>query len=311
MRRACLMLAIFVLLFSAFSLDAFQDRPTFKAQSDLVVLHVSVRDRGGRYISGLEREAFTVIDAGKPQTIAMFAAEDVPATIGILIDNSNSMRPHREIVIGSAVEFLKHSLPRDEMFVMTFNETVRQAWGPSIAGQTNSGRFASAMSRAIVARGMTAIYDGIVAGLDRAASGTHTRQVLIVVSDGDDNASRAGLDEVIGKVRQSDAVIYTIALTDPLTREGNPGLMRRLARETGGESYQPRRLEQVAAAFDAIATDVRRAYTIAYEPTAAAWTDADAERRRQVRVYVRSKDGRALRVRTRDGYFEKAKDATP
>ncbi len=99
MRRACLMLAIFVLLFSAFSLDAFQDRPTFKAQSDLVVLHVSVRDRGGRYISGLEREAFTVIDADKPQTIAMFAAEDVPATIGILIDNSNSMRPHREIVI--------------------------------------------------------------------------------------------------------------------------------------------------------------------------------------------------------------------
>jgi Ca-activated chloride channel family protein len=167
------------------------------------------------------------------------------------------------------------------------------------------------MSQAIVARGMTAIYDGIVAGVDRAASGAHTRQVLIVVSDGDDNASRAGLDEVIGKVRHSDAVIYTIALTDPLTREGNPGLMRRLARETGGESYQPRRVEQVAAAFDAIATDVRRAYTIAYAPTAAAWTDDDSDRRRQVRVYVRSKDGRALRVRTRDGYFEKAKDATP
>ena len=90
------------LLSSAFSLDRVcQDRPTFTSQSDLVVLHVSVRDRGGRYISGLERDAFTVIDAGKPQTIAMFAADDVPATVGILIDNSNSMRPHREIVIRS------------------------------------------------------------------------------------------------------------------------------------------------------------------------------------------------------------------
>ena len=286
-------------------------QPVFKTQSDLVVLHVSVRDSGGRYISGLDKDAFTVIDAGTPQTIAMFAADDVPATIGILVDNSNSMRPHRDIVIASAVEFLKHSHPRDELVVLTFNEAVRHAWGPSVAAETNAGLFASTMSQAIVARGMTAIYDGILAGLDRVASGTHTRQVLIVVSDGDDNASRARLEEVIGKVRHSDAVIYTIALTDPLTREGNRGLMRRLARETGGESYQPRRLDQVADAFDAIAADIRKAYTIAYAPTVATRAGDDTVQRRQVRVYVRSKDGRALRVRTRDGYFETLKDSAP
>ena len=101
------------------------------------MLHVSVRDRGGRYITGLDRDAFTVIDDGKPQTIAMFSADDVPASVGFLIDNSNSMRPNRERVIASAVEFVKHSHPQDEIFVLTFNEDVRHAWGPSIAGQTD------------------------------------------------------------------------------------------------------------------------------------------------------------------------------
>lgn len=286
-------------------------QPVFKAQSDLVVLHVSVRDRGGRYVTGLDRDAFTVIDAGAPQAIEMFSADDVPATIGILLDNSNSMRPHREIVIASTVEFLEHSQRQDEMFVLTFNEQVRLAWAPSMTGETDPGRFGSAMAQSVVARGMTAIYDGILEGLRRAASGTHTRQVLIAVSDGDDNASRATLNEVAARVRASDAVIYTIALTDPLTREGNPGVMRQLARATGGESYRPRRVGDVEEAFDAIAKDIRSAYTIAYVPTVTNAPVGAGEHRRTVRVYVRSKDGRALRVRTRDGYFEKRKEASP
>jgi VWFA-related protein len=133
--------------------------------------------------------------------------------------------------------------------------------------------------------------------------------VLIVVSDGDDNASAATLDEVIKQVHESDAVIYTIALTDPLTRDGNPGLMRRLAKATGGESYHPRRVEDVGDAFAKIATDIRSGYTLAYAPTVS--NDGDAKARRHtVRVYVRATDGRALRVRTRDGYFEKAGGGT-
>lgn len=314
------MLACLCILVSGFSLsqpeagkrDAArqpeQPAPVFKAESELVVLHVSVRDRGGRYITGLDRDAFTVIDDGKPQTIAMFSADDVPASVGLLIDNSNSMRPNRERVIASAVEFVKHSHPQDEIFVLTFNEDVRHAWGPSITGRTDPARFASAMSQAIVARGMTAIHDAIVAGLQRVAHGLHSRQVLIAVSDGDDNASNATRDEVLEKVPESDAAIYTIALIDPLTREGNPKLLRRLARATGGESYQPRRAEDISEAFDEIARDIRSAYTLAYAPTpAAVGKSATGERRRTVRVYVRSKDGRALRVRTRDGYFENAR----
>ncbi len=283
-----------------------QDRPTFTASSELAVMHVSVRDRGGRYVTGLTRDAFTVIDDGQPQTLQMFSADAVPASVGFLIDNSNSMRPSRDRVIASAVAFAAHSHPEDEIFVLTFNEQVRHAWGPRVVADIEPGAFALAMSEAIVARGMTAIYDGIAAGLSRLERGKHTRQVLIAVSDGGDNASAVKLDDVLARVHQSDATLYTVALVDPLMRQGsNPGVLRRLARSTGGEFYYPRKSEEITEAFHGIAADIRNAYTLAYAPTRAGDTTA-ARRRRSVRVYVRSGDGRVLTVRTRDGYFEKS-----
>ena len=279
-------------------------QPTFRAESELVVLHVSVRDRGGRYITGLGKDAFTVIDDAKPQTIEMFSADDVPATVGFLIDNSNSMRASRERVVASSVAFARTSQPQDEIFVMTFNEEVRSAWRPTIVSEMSLTAFADAMSTAITARGMTAIYDGILAGLGRFAYAKHTRQVLILVSDGGDNASKATLEEVQRRVHTSDAAIYTVALTDPLIRDGNPRLLRRLARSTGGEYYNPRHVDDVPETFERIARDIRSAYTLAYAPTKGDSTASG--RRRTVRVYVRSPDGQALSVRTRDGYFEKA-----
>jgi VWFA-related protein len=286
-----------------------QDRPTFKSSSELVVMLVSVRDRGGRYITGLTQDAFTVIDDGKPQTLEMFSAEEVPATVGVLIDNSNSMQPSRDRVIASAVEFAKHSRPQDELFVLTFNDTVQRAWGPRLIADTDLDKFAASMNSAIVARGMTAIYDGIVSGLSRLEDAMHTRQVLIVLSDGGDNASHARLDDVLKGVHESDATVYTVAIVDSLVPDGsNPRLLKRLAQSTGGEFYYPRRFDDVPRAFERIAKDIRSTYTIAYTPTRSG--DSAAERRRRtVKVYVRSQDGRALNVRTRDGYFEKSGEA--
>jgi len=285
-----------------------QDRPTFRSNSELVVMHVSVRDRSGRYIAGLPRDAFTVIDDGKPQTLEMFSADDVPATVGFLIDNSNSMRANRDRVIASAVEFAKHSHPDDEIFVLTFNQDVQRAWGPRVISETNPQQFADAMSQAIIARGMTAIYDGIVAGLDRLGQAKHTRQVLILVSDGGDNASHAKLEDVLKGVHESDATVYSVALVDSLVPSGsNPRLLQRLAKSTGGEFYFPRRVEDVPGAFERIAKDIRSAYTIAYIPTKSG--ESADRRRRTVKVYVHSQDGRVLNVRTRDGYFEKASEA--
>lgn len=285
-----------------------QDRPTFKASSELVVLHVSVRDRGGRYITDLTRDAFTVIDDGKPQALAMFSADEVPASVGLLIDNSNSMRPSRDRVIAASVAFAKNSHPQDEIFVLTFNEQVRHVWGPRLIADLEPGAFALAMSEAIVARGMTAIYDGIAAGLSRLEHAKHTRQVLVVVSDGGDNASRIKLDAALELVHESDATVYAVAMVDPLMRDGsNPRLLRRLARSTGGEFHDPRNDDDILQAFQSIARDIRSAYTIAYTPTTG--DDGGVQgRRRTVRVYVRSQDGRVLTIRTRDGYFEKTSE---
>ena len=282
---------------------AVASQPTFRAESQLVVLHVSVRDHRGRYITGLTKDAFTVIDDGKPQAVEMFSADEVPATVGFLIDNSNSMRPSRERVIASSIAFARHSHPQDEIFVMTFNEHVRRAWGPAVVSEMSPTAFAAAVSSAITAQGMTAIYDGIVAGVDALQAARHTRQVLIAVSDGGDNASKATLEEAQRRIHDSDATVYAVALIDPLVRDGNPRLLRRLARSTGGEFYSPRSVDDVPEAFERIAKDIRSAYTLAYTPAKSA-TPAE-RRRRAVRVYVRGQDGRALSVRTRDGYFEK------
>jgi Ca-activated chloride channel family protein len=279
----------------------------FRASSELVVLHVSVRDRRGRYITGLAKDAFTVIDDARPQTLEMFSADEVPASIGFLIDNSNSMQPSRERVIASSVAFAKHAHPQDEIFVLTFNEAVRHAFGPAVVEQMDSAVFARAMSEAIVGRGMTAIYDGLAAGLSRLEHARHTRQVLIVVSDGGDNASHITRDAIVKQVHDSDATVYTVALIDPLIPDGNPRLLRQLARATGGESYEPRHADAVPEAFERISKDIRNAYTLAYVPTK---TDNHAPgRRRAVKVYVRSQEGRALNVRVRDGYFEKTHEA--
>ena len=285
-----------------------QERPTFRSNSELVVMHVSVRDRSGRYITGLPKDAFTVIDDGKPQTLEMFSADEVPATVGFLIDNSNSMRPNRERVVASTASFVQNSHPKDEVFVLTFNDIVRRAWPPTIIEDMNSERFSKTMLEQIVANGMTAIYDGLAAGLEWLSRARHTRQVLIVVSDGGDNASKIDEKEILRRVHDSDATIYSVALIDRMMpRDADPRLMRRLARATGGEFYEPRKIDDVPEAFEKIAKDIRSAYTLAYIPTSGGASAAE-RRRRTVRVYVHGPDGKVLNVRTRDGYFEKTRE---
>jgi Ca-activated chloride channel family protein len=276
--------------------------PTFRAESELVVMHVSVRDRKGRYVAGLDRDAFTVIDGGQAQTLTMFSGDEVPASVAFLIDNSNSMQPHRERVSAAAAAFAANSQPDDEISILTFNEDVRVVFGPVRIGTVPAAALRTVLDGAITARGMSAIYDGILAGLRHVAGGAHTRQVLIIVSDGEDNASAATLDAVRRQVRESDATIYSVVLIDGVTREGDPRLMRRLAADSGGESFQPRRLDDIPEAFARIARDIRSAYTLAYTPTVAGTGDT-ARSRRTVRVYAHAPDGRTLRVRARDGYF--------
>jgi Ca-activated chloride channel homolog len=276
-----------------------QQKPTFSTNSELVVLHVTVEDRKGTYIGGLSQEAFTVLDDGKPQAVQFFSAADTPASIGLLIDNSTSMMNKREMVVAAAVGFTEMSNPEDEIFVLAFNEDVSEIWTPRVISATNLVSMRAVLLGGIGARGMTALYDALFIGLQRLAVGMHTRQVLVVISDGSDNASSTTLDQVLAKTRSSEAAIFTVMLKDPIGREGNPKLLRRLAAESGGEAFEPSRLKDVPDTLQHIARDIRSAYTIGFAPD----TSVGERQLRRLKVTVRTKDGRTLNARTRGGYL--------
>ena len=276
-------------------------QPVFSAKSELVVLHVSVEDSKHRYVPDLAKDAFTVLENGEPQQVEMFSSEDVPATIGVLIDNSGSMAPSRERVVAAAQAFAETSHPEDEIFVLTFNEHVRHAWGPTVVSRTTPSIFRAAVNHAITAAGMTAVYDAIEEGLGRVRRGIHSRQVLVVISDGADNASKAKEADILKLVHDSDATVYAVGLVDPVTRGGDPGLLRRLTKATGGSLHQPQRPQDIPVVLEKIARDIRSAYTLAYAPSR---TTLDGVRR-MVRVQARSPQGKRLSVRSRDGYFLK------
>jgi VWFA-related protein len=279
-----------------------QERPTFSTSSELVVLHVTVEDRSGSYISGLPQDAFTVLDDGKPQQVQFFSAADTPATIGLIVDNSTSMMNKREMVVAAAVGFTEMSNPEDEVFVLAFNEDVSEIWKPRVIGMTNLISMRAVLLGGIGARGMTALYDALYIGLQRLALGMHTRQVLVVISDGTDNASSTTLEQVLGQTRSTEAAIFTVMLKDRVTREGNPKLLRRLATESGGEAFEPRNLDDVPETLKHIARDIRSAYTIGFAPE----TSVGERQLRKLKVLVRTKEGRTFTARTRGGYLTRA-----
>jgi Ca-activated chloride channel homolog len=299
MRRFAVFCAVGMLLIRP-SIDA-QEKPTFSASSELVVLHVTVEDRKGTYISGLPQDAFRILDDGKPQEVQFFSAADTPATIGMLIDNSTSMTDKREMVVAAAIGFTRLSNPEDELFVLTFNENVSEIWQPRVIGASNMASLRATLLGGIGARGKTALYDALTAGLDRLRHGKHTRQVLVVFSDGGDNASAATVEQALDGIRSADASIFTVMLKDPVDREGDPKLLKRLAVETGGEAFEPDRLEDLPETLEHIARDIRSAYTIGFAPA----TSIGARQLRKLRVDVRTKEGRTFRARTRGGYVSR------
>ena len=199
-----------------------QPQPTFSSESELVVLHVAVRDRKGGYVGGLGLSAFQVFEDKKPQPISVFSSQDAPVTVGLLVDSSGSMGPNREMVIAASLAFARTSNPDDEIFVLGFNETINVPLPTSAPFAHDLPTLQTALDRAIKARGQTAIYDAVNAGLDYVAKGAFDRQVLVVVSDGGDNASSTTRAQVLTNAQASNAVIYTVALVDPMDTEADP-----------------------------------------------------------------------------------------
>jgi Ca-activated chloride channel family protein len=283
-----------------------QDQPQFKSESELVVLHVMVTDRSGAYVSGLPASAFRVLDDTTPQTPQFFLNEDAPVTIGLLIDSSGSMRSVRDRVIAAAAEFVTSSNPQDEIFGLVFNDDVQ----PVLRGQpftSDADVLRQALTEVFHPEGRTALYDAVARGLTYVASGTSERRVLVVLSDGGDNASDANLKDVMTLVQTSNTVIYSVALDDPLDVDANPKRLRQLSDASGGESFTPQNVDEVRSAFQKIARDVRHSYTIGYEPA----NPAPRAGFHKIRIDVKAPDGRRLDVHSRSGYLKGRADVRP
>ena len=272
--------------------------PIFSSRAELVVAHVTVKDRQGAYVTSLPEEAFRVFEDGAPQQIALFTGEDTPVTVGFLVDSSGSMREGRERVIAAATAFAEASNRQDELFALAFNEHVRAALPPSAPFTSDATAFRVALAGAMGAQGRTAMYDAISNGLSYIAKGHHPRRVLVVVGDGGDNASTTTFDQVLKQAQASNAAIYTVGVIDPLERDANPRLLKRLAVATGGESFFPRDVDAVGEVLQGIADDIRHSYTLGYVSS----NPARDGRFRRIRIVVTDSARRSLRVRTRDGY---------
>lgn len=287
------------LVFAARASQQAQDvKPLFSVKSELVMLNVTVRDRHDRYLDGLQKDAFTVFDDGRAQSIRFFMNEDAPVTIGLLIDNSGSMQPNRGLVVTAAAAFAETSNPQDDIFALAFNEEVRAALATESPFTNDPAVLHEALQQAVTTRGRTALYDAIIRGLEYVEQGSHDRKVLVIVSDGSDNASSARFEEVLRRIHSSNVVVYAIGLVDPVEAEPTPKHLREFAEASGGELFHPKSVKQVHEVLQRIASEIRHTYVLAYEPP----ESSRAEGLRRLRVAVRAPNREKVKVRTRAGY---------
>jgi Ca-activated chloride channel family protein len=270
---------------------------TIRTTSRLVLLDVSVKSPSGGYVSGLTQENFKVYENGKPQQITQFANADIPVTVGILVDESGSMRPKRTEVIAAALEFIKASNPQDEVFVINFNEKARHGLPDTVLFSDNIDLLRSALWRGIP-EGRTALYDAIEMALHQTDMGRRDKKTLLVISDGGDNISVHKFADVMHDVLNSIVTIYTVGIFDEDDPEANPGVLKQLAQVSGGGVYFPKKLEEVIPICRQIAKDVRTRYTIGYIPDV-----NNGKPERQIKVEAKSAAGQKLNVRTRTRYL--------
>jgi len=274
------------------------DDYTISVNVDVVVLHATAQDKKGALISGLGKDDFQIYEDGALQPIKYFSHEDIPVTVGLVVDNSGSMRSKRADVIAAGLAFARSSNPQDQMFVVNFNEKVSFGLPESVAFTDQVPKLEVALSK-LTPDGETALYDAMAIALDHLKKGNRDKKVLIVISDGGDNASKHKLGEIMTAAVKSDAIIYTIGIFDEQDGDRNPGVLKQLAKDTGGEAFLPESLQEVMPVCERIAHDIRNQYTLAYVPTN---RKRDGTYRAIQVKAIASGRGR-LSVRTRTGYF--------
>jgi Ca-activated chloride channel homolog len=267
----------------------------FQAEAREVVLHATVVDDKDRLVTTLDKSDFQVFENGQPQKIELFRREDYPVAMGILIDNSGSMREKRDEVNKAALNLVRSSNPNDQVFVVNFSDE------PILDQEfTSDIKKLQAALEHVEARGGTAIYDAVVAASDYLMKSPLQRKVLFVVTDGDDDASQESLEETVQRLQQENGpAVYTIGLLSGGKNRRAKRALEIMAERTGGTAFFPPTLLDVDEISRSIAHDIRNQYTIAYDPT----TPKSVGGYRTIRVEARARGYKKLMVRTRSGYY--------
>jgi Ca-activated chloride channel homolog len=267
----------------------------FRTEAREVVLHATVVDDRNRLITSLSKPDFTVFENGQPQQIRQFKMEDYPVAMGIVVDNSGSMREKREEVNKAALNLVRSSNPDDQVFVVNFSDEyfLDQDF-------TSDIKKLQAALEHVESRGGTALYDAVVASADQLSKSPLQRKVLFVVTDGEDDASQENLEEAVHRLQQENGpVVYTIGLLgDDKTRRAKRAL-ELLADRTGGIAFFPPTLGDVDQISSTIAHDIRNQYTISYQPA----TPKSVGGFRTIHVDAHARPYKKLTVRTRSGYY--------
>jgi Ca-activated chloride channel family protein len=275
----------------------------FRKDVDEVLLHATVIDDKQHIVTNLDKTAFTVFEDGKTQNIVSFHHEDIPVAMGIVIDNSGSMREKRAKVNQAALNLVRASNPQDEVFVVNFNDEYYLDQDFT----NNLLKLKDALEK-IDAKGGTALYEAVVASADHLKNNAKLdKKVLFVVTDGEDNASRENLEQAVKQLQEENGPsVYAIGI---LGDEEHPKRAKRaleiIAQRTGGLAFFPKTLDEVDEISRSVAHDIRNQYTIGYKPTNPKGTGGF----RQIRVEARAKGQRKLTVRTKSGYYAGAQPA--
>jgi VWFA-related protein len=273
---------------------------SIKVDVNLVVLHTTVLDDRGKFAEGLKQENFRVLEDKVEQKLAVFKREDVPVSMGLVIDNSGSMRDKRPRVNEAAVTLVQSSNPQDEAFVVNFNDDFYLDLDKDFSNSIPELK--EALER-IDSRGSTALYDAVIGSLDHLKKAHKDKRVLLVVTDGEDNTSHNSLDKAIKEVQKTDTVIYTIGLLSEESKKNSKRAkkaLEQLAQASGGLAFFPENVDDVRNICEQVARDVRNQYTLAYYPTNIKRDGTF----RAVQVEVIPPRGRGkLVARTRNGYY--------
>ncbi len=244
---------------------------TIGVNVDLVVIHTSVYDKNGIFVAGLKKDNFKVFEDGIAQTVSSFSQEDVPISLGLILDTSGSMRTKIDLVNKAALAFIRASNPEDQVFLVSFNDQVEL-----LEDYTSDIDTITDALDNIVVTGGTALYDAIYLGVQKAQNGIKPKKAIVVITDGEDRDSYYKLDELVSKVQESDVQVYCVGFLNQVPDKGLFGhwsksvpekahdALMRISDETGGKAFFPQKIAEINSIVAEIAHELRNQYSIGY-----------------------------------------------